>query len=615
LGPDTVEAIVNELERCNTAYRSGSPIVSDLEYDAMVEGLRELSPDHPFLLAVESENFEALGKVRHPVPMLSTEKAYDKEALQRWVDRVRKAAAAVGVTDIEFRMTPKLDGLAGRDDGTILATRGNGRTGSDITDAFDKGVVPLGGRGLGLGEIVILQSAFEAHFSDEFEHPRNMAVGIISADTVSPEAQRALDMGIVHFVPYVQLADWRGSGDTLVAEIDRLTHEITDHVDYAMDGMVAQATDRTLQAHMGATAHHYRWQIAIKQRGETAITTIEHVVWQTGRTGNVTPVLEIEPTRLSGATIRRVTAHHAGLIRDKNLGQGAQIEIIRSGEVIPKLEQVIAPGAPAALPATCPSCDAPLSWQRDFLRCENANACPAQVAHGLRHWFRTLESADWFGLKTIERLVAGGFDTLEKVYALTEEDLITLEFGPGQTHNLLEALQISRDQRVEDARFLAAFGIADLGIGESRNLLAHFGLEELNGLQAEPLRDVKGFGEITSVRIVQGLQQRWSTIQHMLDLGFSFHRTPLAAEQDDIEGPIAGKKIVFTGTMSHQSRDDMKEIARMHGAKVQSSVSGNTDLLVVGEKPGASKVRKAEQHGVEVMGEEGFLELIGMNAE
>ena len=612
MGTDTVEAIVEELERCNTAYRAGHPIISDLEYDAMVEGLRERAPDHPFLHTVESENFETLGKVRHPVAMLSTEKAYDKDALQRWVDRVHKAAAEIGVTDVEFRMTPKLDGLAGRDDGTTLSTRGNGRTGSDITDAFDKGVIALGGRGLGLGEIVILQSAFEAHFSEDFEHPRNMAVGIISADTVSPEAQRALDLGIVHFVPYVQLADWRGSGETLVAEIDTLTQDLADRVDYALDGMVAQATDATLQAHMGATSHHYRWQIAIKQRGETAITTIEDVVWQTGRTGNVTPVLEIAPTRLSGATLRRVTAHHAGLIRELNLGQGAQIEIIRSGEVIPKLEQVIAIGAPAVLPETCPSCDAPLSWQRDFLRCENAASCPAQVVHCLRHWFRTLESADWFGLKTIERLVAGGFTTLETVYALTEDDLIHLDFGPGQTHNLLEALQTSLNERVEDARFLAAFGISDLGIGESRNLLANFRLEQLNNLEAESLRQVKGFGEITSVRIVQGLQERWSTIQHMIDLGFSFEQTPLASEQAVVEGPIAGKKIVFTGTMAQRSRDDMKDLARAHGAKVQSSVSGNTDLLVVGEKPGASKVRKAEQHGVEVMQEDAFLQLIGV---
>ncbi len=610
---DNVDELVEKLTRYNAAYRSGSPLIGDLEYDELVEHLRKLAPDHAFLNTVEPEAFDELGKVRHPAPMLSTEKAYDKAALQRWVDRVHKAADEIGLADVEFRMTPKLDGLAGRDDGATLATRGNGRVGSDVTDAFDKGVVPIGGRGLGLGEIVILQSAFVEHFSEEFEHPRNMAVGIISADNVSQEARRALDMGIVHFVPYVQLANWTGNGDTLVAEVDTLTQQIADQVDYALDGMVAQATDPALKTHMGATSHHYRWQIAIKQRGETAVTTIEQVVWQTGRTGNVTPVLEIAPTRLSGATLRRVTAHHAGMIRDHNLGSGAQIEIIRSGEVIPKFEKVISEGQPAALPSHCPSCGGPLTWQRDFLRCENATACPAQVVHGLRHWFKTLESADWFGIKTIERLVAGGFTTLEHVYALTEADLIALEFGPGQTHNLLEALQTSRNQRVEDARFLAAFASSDLGIGESRNLLAHFPIESLESLTAERLEAVKGFGEITSTRIVAGLQQRWVSIQHMIGLGFTFEKTPLVSEQEQIAGPIAGKKIVFTGTMTSRTRDEMKAIARAQGAKVQSSVSSQTDLLVIGEKAGASKLKGAEKHNVEVMNEAAFLDFIGLS--
>lgn len=321
---ENIEDLVEILKKYNEAYRKGKPLVSDLEYDRLLENLRELSPYHPFLLSVEPEKFDTKKEVRHPVPMLSTEKTYTKDGLEKFIARVDKAANEIGIADISFSVTPKLDGLAGRDDGAMLATRGNGETGYDISNSFNKGIIPDGGRGLGLGELVIVTSYFEEHLSNEFEHPRNMVVGIISSDTLNEFAKKALQDNMVHFVPYSVLPKWTGSAGELLENIEQITKDLTAKTDYPIDGMVAEVTNEDVKNHMGATAHHYRWQIAIKTKGETAITTVEGIKWQVGRTGNITPVLKIRPVYLSGATIRNVTAHHAGLIQKKHIGAGAK---------------------------------------------------------------------------------------------------------------------------------------------------------------------------------------------------------------------------------------------------------------------------------------------------
>ena len=228
---DDIAKLVERLAACNAAYRSGNPLVSDLEYDEMVERLRRLAPEHPFLARVEPETFAGKQEIRHPAPMLSTEKAYTTEAIERFVGRVEKAAAKIAVTDIRFRITPKLDGLAGRDDGNIFVSRGNGTTGYEISSAFDKGVVPVGGRGHGLGEIVVLQSYFQDNLSEAFEHPRNMVVGIIASDTVNAAAREALHQKTVHFVPYSELPFWEGSAAELLENIKSIVADLTAETD------------------------------------------------------------------------------------------------------------------------------------------------------------------------------------------------------------------------------------------------------------------------------------------------------------------------------------------------------------------------------------------------
>lgn len=601
-----IAELAARLEHYNAAYRSGAPEISDLEYDLLVETLRGLEPEHPFLQRVEPEEFSGRPEVRHPQPMLSTEKAYTREDLARFVARVRKEAEEIGVLNPLFRVTPKLDGLAGRDDGTVFATRGNGEVGYEVSSAFAKGMVPEGGRGLGMGEMVVVRSYFDAHLAGKFEHPRNLVVGIVSADTVNEDARRALDAGAVRFVPYAMLPRWEGGGDELVRRMEDIAEELAAEVDYPLDGMVAEAVDEGVRRSMGATNHHYRWQIAIKRKGDTARTTVEDVVWQVGRTGKVTPVLRVAATSLSGATIRRVTAHNAGFLEKNGLGVGAEIEIIRSGEVIPKVEAVVHAAAPE-LPAECPSCAAKLIREGDFLLCPDEH-CPAQAVQALEHWFKTLGNADWFGRKTLERMAAAGYDELEKVYELGEEDFRRMGFGPVQSSNLAEAVFLSRTRPVEDWRFLAALGVEGLGTGDSRRLLENFRLEEVPDLTAERIEAIHGFGDVTARSIVDGMKRRGPTLWHMLDLGFRILPTG-AARPADAAVPMAGKHVVFTGKMT-ASREAMQEQARALGALVQSAVNAKTDYLVCGEKVGAAKLAKARQIGTRILTEQEYLALV-----
>ena len=217
---EDIDKLVEQIKAYNEAYRRGEPIISDQQYDDLVEKLRQADPSHPFLLEVEPEKFEGRKEVRHPVPMLSIEKAYDEEQLKRFINWVIKEAAEIDVRDVLFKVTVKLDGLAGRDDGQIFATRGNGEAGYEISSAFTKGLIPIGGRGQGLGEIVVVKSYFDANMSGKFEHPRNMVVGIISSDVLNEHAEKALKEGMVHFVPYAQMPSWIGPGDELRLRFD-----------------------------------------------------------------------------------------------------------------------------------------------------------------------------------------------------------------------------------------------------------------------------------------------------------------------------------------------------------------------------------------------------------
>lgn len=594
--------LIDKIKKYNDAYRSGNPIVSDEVYDNLV---KQLSESDEFKNNVEPESFDRK-QVKHPVPMLSTEKAYDIKELERFCNRLEKESG----TPVLLRVTPKLDGLAARDDGIVFCTRGNGELGYEISDAFDKGVIVIGEkRGQGLGEIVIIKSYFEDHLSDLFAHPRNMVVGIVTSDNINVNAKQALEDNMVHFVPYTQLSKWEGTTQDFISNFEKIRNDLLNKIDYPNDGLIVEAIDEDLKSHMGATSHHYRWQIALKERGETARTTVNDIIWQVGRTGNITPVLIIEPVKLSGAMIGKVTAHHAGMIKELKIGKGSQIEIIRSGEVIPKLISVHSESDSIEFPTNCPSCNMPLSWNNDFLKC-TSSTCKSKSVQKIVHWFKTLGTVDWFGKKSVEKMVDNDCDTLEKLYSLTEADFMSMGFGEIQSKNFKKSLDSSRSISVDDWRFLAGFGISNLGKGDSKKLLSHISLENLIKVTPYDIQKISGFGEKTSQMICDGFKEIYETFKHMISLGFNLKRTLLQTEIENVESSISGKYIVFTGKMTLGKRDDMKDNAAKLGAIVQSSVNKKTDILVCGEKVGKKKTDTAKKLGTMVISEFGYYELL-----
>ncbi len=609
------EKLLEFLELTNILYRAGDQLIADKQYDLVfLAELRNRMPEHPYLHTVEPEPLAEAKTVELPFRMLSTEKAYDFVAIDRWAMRVHKAAKELGIdfTTLVFRATPKLDGFAAYDDGQKLYTRGDGRRGTDISRVFARGlaVVADGPRGLGPGEIVVSRSYFMASLADMFENSRNFQASLIKEKDLEPPAAEAIRAKKAVFHPFSLLPNWQGTWLELSAGFDTIIDQLWQKTDYDVDGIVIEIVDEQLKEFLGATRHHHRWQIAYKRNTATAEVEVLRVVAQTSRSGRVNPVAEIEPTRLSGALIKRVTAHHYNMVRQNGIGPGAKIRLSRSGEVIPKIEEVLVPADPE-LPETCPSCGAPLVWENDFLQCINNMNCPAQITNSIEHFFKILGNNDGFGPASIGKIYAGGITTIPAIYRLQEADFVALGFGPKQAENMVAQLQRSQTELIEDWRFLAAFGIYRMGMGNCEKLLSFFPLERVFTLTREDVVSIKGFSEKIADAMLAGLAASAPLLGELYALGFNLIRTPQdLGEEGTGNGPLVGKLLVFTGTMQTGSRDEMKQQAKLLGAKIGDAITGKTDMLVCGEKVGATKLKKAKELGVQVLSEVEYLALI-----
>ena len=382
-------------------------------------------------------------------------------------------------------------------------------------------------------------------------------------------------------------------------------------MDFDIDGIVIEITDEKIKETMGATRHHHRWQIAFKRNTETAEVRVLAVLPQTSRSGRVNPVAEIEPTRLSGALIKRASVHHYNMVRKNGVGLGALIRLSRSGEVIPKIEDVIEPVEPQ-MPSSCPSCGADLVWEKDYLLCVNNMSCPAQITHSIEHFFKVLGNIDGFGPSSINKIFTHDVVSVFDIYKLSEKEFVNMGFGPKQAKNMVAQLLRSRGEEIEDWRFIAAFGVYRMGMGSCEKLLGIFPLEKIFELTKNDITAIKGFKEKTADAMIDGLQAISSVFHRLYALGFNLALTPVVVADDSVvAGPLQGKLLVFTGSMQQGSREDMKKQAKGLGARVGSSITGKTDILVAGNKVGAAKLAKAEKLGVKVISEDEYIELRG----
>jgi DNA ligase (NAD+) len=608
-------SLLGFLQIANLLYRSGEPLISDGLYDQVfLQTFKDRNPDHPFLYTIEPEPTFSGKTVNLPVKMLSTEKAYDLESIEKWVGRIEKAAREIDFDPgkLIYRMTPKLDGYAAYDDGAHLYTRGDGHKGTDITRVFERGLAVGGNgkRGQGAGEIVISQAYFKEKLAPHFENTRNFQASIIKEKELEEHALRAIKAQAAVFFPFFQLPDWKGLAEDLLSTFAETVTRVSSLVDYDVDGVVIEITKQALKQYLGATRHHHRWQIAYKSNLESAEVKVLKVTPQTSRSGRINPVAELEPTRLSGALISRTTAHHYGMVREKGIGVGTVIELTRSGMVIPKIERVIIPKQPQ-IPDTCPSCGHSLIWDSDYLYCPNSAHCQAQIENSMEHFFKTLANVDGFGRKTIEKLHAAGVNSVYQIYQLTQLQLQDFGFGEKTAQNLLGQLQRSRTEAIEDWRFLGAFGIYRMGLGNCERLLQHHHLLEIFSLKEDEIINIEGFAEKTAEVIVEYLETIRQDFFQIYELAFNLITTPLLVEQQKNQiSPIWGKRVVFTGTMQHGKRDDMKKQAKQLGAKVAVSVTGKTDYLVAGDKVGEAKISAAREKAITVLTEQEYLQLI-----
>ncbi len=626
------DQLVEFLEIANATYRGGYQFITDEDYDSIyLAELKKRRPKHPFLQVVEPEAVFTGKKVELPVEMLSTEKAYSRKEVERWIKRLRKAAKDIGIYDkkLSILITPKLDGFAAYYDGKHLYTRGNGKRGTDVTRAIERGLAVCGDgkRVRGAGEIVVETEYFKKYLSKYFDNSRNFQAAILAEKKADARVQRAIDKKAAIFMPFSQLPTWRGEVSTLIENFENVVAKVWAYVDYDVDGVVLEATNKSLKKYLGATRHHHRWQIAFKENIENAEVKILNVVHQTSRSGRVNPVVEIEPTRLSGATIRKVTAHNYKIVEKEGIGTGAIIELVRSGLVIPKIENVKKPSKPS-IPRICPSCQSKLIWDGDYLICPNTLECPAQIENTMEHFFKTLGNIDGFGEKTINKLFINGVTTVLQIYRMGVEDFQKMKcgkedaetnsknvncFGPKQSKNMVDELRRSKIDPIEDWRFLAAFGVFRMGGGNCEKLLRHYRLLDVFDLEESKIAEVEGFAEVTAKAIVSGLKKIRRQFMNLYELEFDLQITLLFSELKEagIISEISGKQVVFTGSMTSGKRAEMEAEARKLGAKVSSSVSKKTDYLVTGENVGETKISAAKSKGVKVISENQYLRLIG----
>jgi DNA ligase (NAD+) len=602
----------------NALYRGGEEIVSDEIYDFVFTAeLAKRNPEHPFLNRVEPEPAFYGKTVELPVKMLSTDKAYSQAEIERWTERIKKAALELGkdFESLTFKVTPKLDGYAAYDDGEKLYTRGDGVKGTDISRVFERGlqVANQGQRGLGAGEVVISKSYFATNLAAQFDNSRNFQASIIKEKDLSSHAEQAIQDNAAVFYPFALLPCWTGTANQLFADFENTVKTIWHKLDFDVDGVVLEILDDEIKEFMGATRHHHRWQIAYKENLNSAEVKVLGVTPQTSRSGRITPVAELEPTRLSGALIQRATAHNYQMVVDKGIGAGAIIRLARSGEVIPKIEEVLKAVTPD-VPTHCPSCGQELVWDGKFLMCTNTLDCPAQVSNTMEHFFKTLGNNDGFGAATITKLYDHNIRNIGQIYQLKAQDFTAMGFGAKQSINLVNQLIRSRTEEIEDWRFLAAFGVFRIGRSPCEKLLKKYTLEQVFNLTEAEIIAIEGFAEKTAAVVIKGFKRIQPLFQEIYALGFTLKnstdiKSPVS-NSEQTGHPLAGKLLVFTGTMLRAKRDDLIKEAKQFGAKVGTSVTSKTDYLIAGEKVGETKLNDAHSKGVKVISEDEYFELL-----
>jgi DNA ligase (NAD+) len=647
-------------------YVLDDPEISDTEYDALLNELRDLEAEHPGLLTPDSptqrvgaEPLDKFEQVRHPQVMLSLANARNQEELEAWVLRSERYLARQGVElgEVRFVTEPKIDGLAVSlvyEDGRFVrgATRGNGEIGEDVTQNLRTiGAIPLRVEGAPRllevrGEVYLPLSAF-ARLNEQraaageptYANPRNTAAGSIRQLDPQLAASRPLSIwcyGVgavegLEFETHHEWLDWLrdhgfrvsrdvGVHDTVeeVVAACRAWEERRDRLDYEIDGVVVKVDDLSLQRQLGVVGREPRGAIAWKFAPTTATTTLREVSWNVGRTGHMVPFAVLEPVQVSGVTVKLATLHNEEDLRRKDVRAGDEVIVMRAGDVIP---QVVSPTAKAQRatdrgpvpqpPAECPMCGTPTVKPEGgvWTICPNRTGCPGQVFQAVKHFVGAID-IDGLGEENVRRFLSEGLiESFADLYDLTVERLVELDgFGEVSASNLVRSIEASKRQPFH--LVLYALGIPSIGFVNARNLARHFrSMDSLLEASEEELSGVEGMGEIMARTVHETLsEERTRTlIERLRGYGLLMEEEGPAPPA---EGPLVGKTLVLTGTLPNLTREDATRLIEAAGGKVTGSVSKKTDYVVVGEDPGGTKYTRAQELGIEMLDEEGLLTLV-----
>jgi len=645
-------------------YVVDNPEISDTDFDKLMRQLKDLEAEHPELVTPDSPTQRVGGKPRegfvkvpHSSPMLSLDNTYSEEELRDWERRVHELS---GRKDVDYVCELKLDGMSLAliyEEGKLVRgiTRGDGSVGEDVTlnvrtvrsvplsipkEKLKKAGIPADFEVR--GELLMPTESFkkineerERNGLPTFANPRNFTAGTVRQLDSNITAARRLD-----YFPYILLQNGRTYFDRhsktlealhasgfkvnpnhkLVRSMDEVWafiqqwEEKRDSLPYEIDGIVIKVDRTSLQDELGFTGKAPRWAIAYKYAARGAVTKLENVRWQVGRTGKHTPVAELTPVAIGGTTVRNATLHNMDEIERLGVKIGDWVRVERGGDVIPKVVEVDKehPRGRKEIeaPEKCPVCGTKVvrtEGEVDY-RCVNAN-CPAKLRETILHFAsRGVMNIDGMGDALVNQLTERGLvKNVADIYKLTKDDLLSLErMGDKSAQNILDEIENSKKLPLE--RVIYGLGIRMVGERTAQFLAEHFGsMEALESAGVEELQDVNEVGPRIAESIAEffGIAANRKLVERLREAGLK-----LTGQKKQRGTKLVGKTFVLTGTLAHFTRDEAKKMIEDAGGKVTGSVSKKTDYVVAGTDAG-SKLDKAKELGVHVIDEKEMQRIVG----
>ena len=635
-------------------YDMDAPVMPDYEYDRLLRELEDLEAAHPEEITPDSPTQHVGGTasnsfapVEHAVPLESLQDVFSAEEVGDFHRRVREQLA-----DAEYSVEPKVDGLSVAieyRDGRFFrgATRGDGRTGEDVTEnirtirSLPMTLPEKLPRLIVRGEVYMAKTTFAALNAEReitgeplFANPRNAAAGSLRQQDPKIAASRKLDVVIFNLqlaegktfsrhsdtldymrsqgfptIPYLRT----GELDAVNAEIVRLNEERAA-LPFDMDGAVVKLNSLSDRAVLGSTSKVPRWAIAYKYPPEQKPSRLLDIVVQVGRTGVLTPKAVVEPVRLAGTTVTNATLHNQDFITEKDIRIGDTVIVQKAGEIIPEIVRVDFDRRPDGLkpyrlPDRCPVCGAKVEQDEDgvAMRCTGAE-CPAQLLRYLEHFTsREAMDIDGVGPAVLRQMVdAGLVQTAADLYRLTVDDIAGLDrMGQKSAQNAVNAIEKSKGNDV--SRLICALGIRQIGAKAARTLAQHFGsFDALEKASIEELTAIDDIGEITAKFL-----RDWLDSPQSQDLMRRFREAGVNMECLDkpTDDAFRGMTFVLTGSLTRFTRDEATEMIQSRGGKASGSVSKKTTYVVAGEAAG-SKLTKAQELGIPVLTEDEFLAML-----